>query len=76
MDVGVNKPFKGYVREAYENFMLGNPENRKVKRKDIVQWIPTRQEEVTVETITKSWNKIGNNVQENCRGLELSYQPS
>ena len=22
MDVGVNKPFKGYVRQAYENFMI------------------------------------------------------
>ena len=37
MDVGVNKPFKGYVREAYDNFMIGNPENRKVKRKVIAQ---------------------------------------
>ena len=27
MDVGVNKPFKGYVRQAYENFMTGNIEN-------------------------------------------------
>ena len=26
MDVGVNKPFKGYVRQAYENFMIGNIE--------------------------------------------------
>jgi hypothetical protein len=33
MDVGVNKPFRGYVREAYECFMIGNPENRKVRRR-------------------------------------------
>jgi DDE superfamily endonuclease len=39
MDVGVNKPFKGYVRQAYENFMIGNIENRKVRREGIVQWI-------------------------------------
>ena len=39
IDVGVNKPFKGYVRQAYENFMIGNIENRKVRREDIVQWI-------------------------------------
>ena len=26
----VNKPFKGYVREVYDNFMIGYPENRKV----------------------------------------------
>ena len=37
MDVGVNKPFKGFVRESDENFMIGNPENGKVKREDIVQ---------------------------------------
>ena len=24
MDVGVNKPFMGYVRQAYEKFMIGN----------------------------------------------------
>jgi DDE superfamily endonuclease len=41
MDVRVNKPFKGHMREAYENFMIGNPENRKVRREDIVQWIQT-----------------------------------
>ena len=41
MDVGVNKPFKGYVREAYENFMIGNPENRRGRREDIVQCIQT-----------------------------------
>ena len=64
MDVGVNKPFKGYVREAYENFMIGNPENRKVKRKDIVQWIHTGWEEVKVETITRTWNKIVFNVED------------
>ena len=23
MDVGVNKPLNSYVREAYENFMIG-----------------------------------------------------
>ena len=62
MDVGVNKPFKGYVREAYEIFMIGHPENRKVQREDIVQWIHTGWEEVKVETITRTWNKIGTNV--------------
>ena len=64
MDVEVNKPFKGYVREAYENFMIGNPENRKVKREYVVQWIPAGWEEVKVETIKRTWNKIGINVQD------------
>ena len=24
LDVGINKPFKGYIRESYQNFMMGN----------------------------------------------------
>jgi hypothetical protein len=36
MDVGVNKLIKGYVRQAYENFMIGNIENRNVRREGIV----------------------------------------
>ena len=39
MDVDVNKPLEGYVRHAYEDFMIGNIEHRKVRRGDIVQWI-------------------------------------
>ena len=41
MGVGENKPFKGYVREAYEKFMIGNPEKRKINREDIVQRMHT-----------------------------------
>ena len=59
MDVGVNKPFKGYVRQAYENFMIGNIENRKDRREDIVQWIEIGWEKVKVETITRTWTKVG-----------------
>ena len=58
MDVGVNKPFKSYVRQAYENFMIGNIENRKVRREDIVKWIETGWEKVKVEKITRTWAKV------------------
>lgn len=44
--------------------MIGNPEIRKVRREDIVQWIHTRWKEEKVETIIRMWNKIGNNVQD------------
>ena len=37
MDVGVNKPLMGYVRQAYENLMIGNIESRKVRRENILQ---------------------------------------
>jgi DDE superfamily endonuclease len=64
MDLGVNMPFKGYVREAHENLMIGNPENRKVRREDIVHWIQTGWEKVKLETITRTRNKIGFHVQD------------
>ena len=55
----MNKPFKGYVRKEYEKFMVGNVDNRKVCREDVVQWIETGWEMVKVETITRTWAKIG-----------------
>ena len=58
MDVSVNKPFMGYVRQAYENFMIGDIENRKVRREDIVQWIEIGLEKLKVETITRTWTKV------------------
>ena len=64
MDVGVNKPFKSYVSKAYENFMIGNPENMKVRREGIVQWMQTGWEKVKLQTITRTWNKVGINVQD------------
>ena len=51
-------PFKGYVRQAYENFMIGDIENRKVRREDIVQWIEIGLEKLKVETITRTWTKV------------------
>ena len=32
LDVGVNKPFKGFVRNAYEEWMVAHPHGTKVKR--------------------------------------------
>jgi hypothetical protein len=36
IDMSVNNSFKGYVRQVYENFMIWNIENRKVRREDKV----------------------------------------
>ena len=55
----MNKPFMGYVRQAYENFMIGNIESRKVRRENIVQWIEIGLENVKVETINRTWAKVG-----------------
>lgn len=37
MHVEMKQPFKGYVSETCENFMISNPQNRKVRREDIIQ---------------------------------------
>ena len=42
--------------------MIGNIENRKVRREDIVQWIEIGWEKVKVETITRTWTKIGTEI--------------
>jgi hypothetical protein len=43
--------------------MIGKPENGKARREDIVQWIQIGWGKVMVETITRTWNKVGINVQ-------------
>jgi hypothetical protein len=46
--VGVNKPFKGYVQAAWENFMVQNIENEKVMRDNVAQWVEAPWAQVTV----------------------------
>ena len=38
MEPGVNKPLKGYLRQADENSMSGDLESLKVRAEDIEQW--------------------------------------
>jgi hypothetical protein len=52
--VGVNKPFKGYVQAAWENFMIQNIENKKVMRDNVAQWVEAPWAKVTVSLITKT----------------------
>ena len=35
LDIGVNKPFKGLVRDTYEDWMVTHPHGTKVKRQDV-----------------------------------------
>jgi transposase-like protein len=59
LDVGINKPFKGYVRDKWEEFMVNNVENRKAQREDVAKWIEAAWEKVTVETIRNTWRSVG-----------------
>jgi hypothetical protein len=39
LDKGVNKPFKGYLREEFEMWMMLNGSSRKPMRAEVAQWI-------------------------------------
>ena len=59
LDVGVNRPFKGFVRDAYEDLMVAHPHGTKVKRQqDVAQWVWTDWEKVSQSTIMNSWNSV------------------
>jgi hypothetical protein len=59
LDVGVNKPFKNYIREGFNSFMLSNVEHKKPSRLDVLRWIAYACEKVTADTVCNTWNKIG-----------------
>ena len=59
LDVGVNKPFKDYIKQCYEQFMVQNFEERKVSRLDVAKWIQEAWGRVTIETIRNTWSSIG-----------------
>jgi len=56
LDKGVNKPFKQFVKQEYELWMLANQDGVKPGRLDIARWVFKR---VTAETIRNTWNLIG-----------------
>jgi hypothetical protein len=58
MDVGINKPFKDYVKQEYEKFMVENIEG-KPSRLDVAKWIAAGWENVKEESILNTWNSIG-----------------
>jgi len=58
LDVGVNKPFKDYVKQSYEEFMVAN-EGGKSKRLDVARWISSAWEKITADSICHTWESIG-----------------
>ncbi len=59
LDVGVNKPFKDYIKQCYEELMVQNFEVRNVSRLDVAKWIQEAWGRVTIETIRNTWSSIG-----------------
>ena len=59
LDVGVNKPFKDYMRGYWEDYMVANVDNPKVQRHHIAQWVEMAWARVSIQTITNTWKSIG-----------------
>ena len=63
LDVGVNKPFKGYLKEEYEKFMFEftkkGEDNVQPKCWNVAQWIDIGWDKISTETITNTWRRIG-----------------
>jgi len=59
LDVAVNKPFKGYVQAAWQNFMVQNLENEKVERHNVAQWVEAAWAQIIVSSITNTWASNG-----------------
>ncbi len=57
LDVGVKKPFKNYIRQQFETFMLSN--GQKIEQLHIIGLVMGSWERITKETITKTWRSIG-----------------
>jgi hypothetical protein len=58
MDVGVNKPFKVYIRNEFDDWLIANAGNRtKPTRQMVANWIKSAYDHVTDATFTNSWWK-------------------
>jgi DDE superfamily endonuclease len=64
LDVGINKPFKGYVRECYKQFMVENAHGQKTTRCDVAKWIATAWDKIKHESIINTWKSIGIGINE------------
>jgi DDE superfamily endonuclease len=60
MDVGVNKPYKGYARERYFVFLRARlTVNETPHRYDVACWVVEAWAKVSVDTILNTWRHIG-----------------
>jgi hypothetical protein len=59
LDKRVNKPFKGYLQEEFERWMMSNGSHRKPMRAEVAQWIAIAWSKVTRETTSNTWNSAG-----------------
>ena len=59
MDVGINKPFKDYIKDCFKQFMVGNENGTKVGRDEVAKWVDEAWRRVSLQTICNTWSSIG-----------------
>ena len=57
-NVSPAQPFKDYVKQSYEQFMVEN-NGRKSTRLDVAKWITSAWEKIKTESICHTWESIG-----------------
>jgi hypothetical protein len=62
LDKGVNKPFKGYLREKLEEWMCTNGSRRLPSRAEVAQWVANAWDQVTTTPIVNTLKIIGRKV--------------
>jgi hypothetical protein len=59
LDKGVNRPFKYYAREEFENWMLTKLCSCHTTRGEVASWVNTAWKKITEETIKNTWKYVG-----------------
>jgi DDE superfamily endonuclease len=59
MDIGLNKPFKNKIRDIDDDWGYTNDYDAKPQREDVAYWIKHAWEQVTYQTMIRTWQKIG-----------------
>ena len=59
MDVGINKPFKDWVRQAVETFLSQNDVDTKPSWQVVSHWIANSWGNIPAQMIVNTWRHIG-----------------
>jgi hypothetical protein len=62
LEKGVNRHFKGYLREQFEEWMCTNGSCHRPSREEVAQWVAKAWDQVTTATIVNTWKSIGQKV--------------
>jgi hypothetical protein len=61
LDKGINKSFKGYLREEFEWWMAINGSRHHPNRGVVAQWVKVAWDKVTLATIVNTLQSVGHN---------------